>query len=190
MSPAFVEYALRDLLGVDGFKGTGSEIKPQSPKQMISFMARVFKACTQHARLVVVALDDLQNADELSWKVIKEIFETTRNVLLIGATYPLDLCDLKVEPDFWKCLTETHIGDRFVSMKLTCLNKDEITSMIMKTLGLHRKEVKADLLEGVSIQSGGMPHFVNEILEYMKRQMSLDEDFEISDVSTLCFILN
>ena len=55
--------------------------------------------------------------------------------------------------------------------------------MIMKTLGLQRKEVKDELLEGVTIQSAGMPHFVNEILEHMKRQMALDPDFEISDVS-------
>jgi predicted ATPase len=68
-------------------------------------------------------------------------------------------------------------------MKLGSLNREEITSMIMKTLGLQRKEVKSDVLEGVAIQSGGMPHFVNEILEHVKRQMALDPDFEITDVS-------
>jgi predicted ATPase len=186
MPPSFVEHALHELLGVDRPKGSKSDLKakPPSTKAMISFMARAFKRCTQDARLVVVALDDLHNADELSWKVCREIFETVQNVLFIGSTYQTDEVTLKVEPDFWDELNNMHREeDRFVTMKLGCLNREEITSMIMKALGLQRKEVKDDVLEGVAIQSGGMPHFVNEILDHVKKQMALDPDFEITDVS-------
>jgi hypothetical protein len=185
MSPSFIEHALHDLLGVERPNKDGSPaiVKPPSAKLMVSFMARAFKICVQEAKLVVVALDDLQYADDLSWKVIREIFDSAPNVLIIGTSYPTDTCKLQVEPKFWNALQQKHKEYRYIKRELGCLDKEEITSMIMKTLGLQRKEVKAELLEGVTIQSGGMPHFVNEILEHMKRQMTLDPDFEISDVS-------
>ena len=186
MSPSFIEHALQSLLGVDGSGQSGNEVakvKPPTAKMMVSFMARAFRRCTQDTKLVVVALDDLHHADDLSWKVIREIYETAKNVLFIGTSYPTDTCKLKVEQDFWDAMNHIYCEDnRFVSMTLGSLGKEEVASMIMKMLGLQRKEVKADLLEGVTIQSGGMPHFVNEILEHIKRQMAVDIDFEISEV--------
>jgi hypothetical protein len=187
MPPSFIEHALQSLLGGEGAGKNGEEqvrVNPPSEKMMVSFMARAFRICTQDSKLVVMALDDLHHADELSWKVIREIFETVQNVLIIGTSYPSTACKPKVEPEFLETLNHAHKDDgRYVSMALGSLDKEEVTSMIMKTLGLQRKEVKGDLLDGVSIQSGGMPHFVNEILEHIKRQMSVDVDFEISDVS-------
>jgi predicted ATPase len=193
MPPFFVDHALHELLGVEREKSSQADTHSKRPstKAMVSFMARAFKRCTQDAKLVVVALDDLHYADDLSWKVIREIFETTQNVLFIGTTYPASGRKLKVEEDFLRDLDQKHRdSERFVTMKLGCLDREEITQMIMKTLGLERKEVKDEVLEGVSIQSGGMPHFVNEILEHVKRQMAVDDDFEINDVSgaTSCFL--
>ena len=186
MPSSFVDHALHDLLGVERkgpSKATGTQ-KPPPTKMMVSFLSRAFKRCTQDARLVVIALDDLHNADEFSWMVIQDIFETAQNVLIIGATYPQESYQLKVQPEFMRALTEKHAANkRFVSMDLHSLNREEITSMIMKTLGLQRKEVKDDVLEGITIQSGGMPHFVNEILGFIKRQIAVNADFEMSDVS-------
>ncbi len=186
MPPSFVDHILQSLLGLEK-RTTGApsvKSKPPAARTMITFMTRAFRRCTQDAKLVVVALDDLHEADEYSWKAIREIYETTQNVLFIGTTYPEDSRNMKVEDDFWRDLTKKHqrMG-RFVTIGLGQLNRDEITLMIMKSLGLRRKEVKDDVLEGVSIQSGGLPHFVNEILEHVKRQMALDPDFEISDIS-------
>jgi hypothetical protein len=187
MSPSFIEHALHDLLGVErpNKDGIRTRVKPPSAKLMVSFMARAFKICTQGAKLVVVALDDLQYADDLSWKVIREIFDSAPNILIVGTSYPTKTCKLQVEAKFWDTLQQKHKESRYIKRELGCLDKEEITSMIMKTLGLQRKEVKDELLEGVTIQSGGLPHFVNEILEHMKGRMALDPDFEISDVSEL-----
>lgn len=186
MAPSFVDHALHELLGIERPEGSPRQqkSKPPSTKSMVSFMAKAFKRCTQDARLVVVALDDLQNADELSWKVCREIFETAPNVLFIGSSHKTDEVTLRIEPEFWEELNNKYKNEeRFAKMQLGNLNRDEMTAMIMKTLGLRRKEVKEDVLEGVAIQSGGMPHFVNEILEHVKQQMALDPDFEITDVS-------
>lgn len=186
MAPSFADHIMQSLLGLEKKTGSGTQLKskPPSPKTMVSFMTRAFKRCTQDARLVVVALDDLHEADEYSWKAIREIYETTQNVLFICTTYPEDSRNLRIEDDFWRDLTKKHQKTgRFVTMGLEPLNREEITSMIMKSLGLRKKEVKNDVLQGVAIQSGGFPHFVNEILEYCKQQMAEDPDFEISDLT-------
>ena len=147
-------------------------------------MVRAFKRCTQDARLIVVALDGLHEADEFSWKAIREIYETTHNVLFIGTMLPEDSRTMKVDTDFWGDLQDKHKrAGRFVTIGLEPLTRDEITLMIMKSLGLRQKEVRGDVLNGISIQSGGLPHFVIEILEHVKRKMVEDPEFEISDLS-------
>jgi hypothetical protein len=132
----------------------------------------------------VVALDGLHEADEYSWKAIREIYETTQNVLFIGTCLPEEFRTMKVDQEFWGDLTNIHkrVG-RFITIGLEPLSRDEITLMIMKSLGLREKEVKGDVLDGITIQSGGLPHFVSEILEFVKRQMAEDPEFEISDLS-------
>lgn len=186
MKPTFVDYALTELLGVDL---TDKEVKPcfqtlPSTEEMVTFLARAFRLCTRGSNLVVVALDDLHYADEFSWKVIQQLFMKETNILFVGAVNTSSIEDLRVDPEFWKELDEKFRAEnRFVTMKLGHLNRDEITCMVMKTLGIRRKEVPDDVLDGVTIQSGGMPYFVNEILEKAKRQMLDDEDFELSDMT-------
>ena len=186
VSPSFVDHILQSLLGLEKTTNSAKTSKSRAPSSrvLISFMVRAFKRCTQEARLVVVALDGLDEADEFSWKAIREIYETTHNVLFIGTMLPEDSRTLKVEKDFWEDLQGKHKRDgRFVALGLEPLTRDEITLMIMKSLGLRQKEVRGDALDGISIQSGGLPHFVSEILEHVKRKMAEDPEFEISDLS-------
>lgn len=187
MKPAFVNYALNELLGVEL---TDKPVEPfshrsiPSPEEMASFLAQAFRLCTRDSNLVIVALDDLHYADEFSWKVIQHLFTEETNILIIGALNIASIEDLRVDSEFWKDLNGKYQDEnRFTIMKLGHLNRDEITYMIMKTLGIRRKEVPDDVLDGVTIQSGGMPHFVNEILEKVKRHMSTDEDFELADMT-------
>lgn len=186
MSPSFVDHILQSLLGLDKRTQEGEKAKsrPPSPRVLTSFMVRAFKRCTQDARLVVVALDGLHEADEFSWNAIKEIYETTHNVLFIGTSLPKESRSMKIDATFLNNLTNKYQRDgRFLTVELKPLSRDEITLMIMKSLGLRRKELKKDVLDGITIQSGGLPHFVNEILEFVKRQVAEDPEFEISDLS-------
>jgi tetratricopeptide (TPR) repeat protein len=187
MKPSFVDYAIHELLGVELADKSFAPISHRSipsPEEMASFLALAFRLCTRDSNLVIVALDDLHYADEFSWMVIQHLFTKETNILIIGALNTASIEDLRVDSEFWTDLNGKYRDeDRFTIMKLGHLNRDEITHMIMKTLGIRRKEVLDDVLDGVTIQSGGMPHFVNEILEQVKRQMSTDEDFEFADMT-------
>jgi tetratricopeptide (TPR) repeat protein len=186
MRPSFVDYALSELLGIDMPDKVSKESFQTIPstEKMVTFLAQAFRLCTQGSNLVILALDDLHYADEYSWKVIQQLFLKETNILFIGAINFSSIEDLRVDQEFWKHLDEKYRAEnRFVDMKLGHLNRDEITNMIMKTLGIRRKEVPDDVLDGVAIQTGGMPHFVNEILEKVKRQISTDDDFELADMT-------
>lgn len=183
-----VDHTLHHLTGKSGITGAPVAGRAPSMSSMVSFLARAFRRCTQETKLVVVALDDVQHVDEMSWKVLRQVFETCDNVLCICAFDITRSRDLKVEEDFWLVLNEKHrpAGD-FVPMELGCLEKEDITMMIMKTLGLQRSDVDEDLLNEVLIQSGGMPHFANEYLEMVKRRQFI----EIKEGETkkeVCFV--
>jgi len=149
----FVDHVLHYLSG----KGAGKSAVGKAPsmKAMVSFMTRAFRRCTQETKLVVVALDDVQYIDEMTWKVLRQVFEGCDNLLLICAFDLSRSRDLKVESDFWHVLNKKYRpAGHFVPMELGGLGKEEITVMTMKTLGLQREELSPDLLNEILIQSG------------------------------------
>lgn len=185
MTPTFVDYALSELLGVELTQISNSEQGgPPSTKDMVNFLSKAFRLCTRDAKLVVLALDDIHYVDEFSWRVIQQLFREEMNILFVGAVDTGSIDDLKIDPDFWHELDgQRRTEKRFTTLKLGHLSREDILSMIMKSLGLRRKDVQDDVLEGVAIQSGGMPHFVNEILENVKKEMAIDDDFELADMT-------
>lgn len=165
----FVDHVLHNLSGKGSGKSPGS--KAPSMKSMVSFMDRAFRRCTEETKLVVVALDDVQHIDEMTWKVLRQVFEGCDNVLMICAFDLSRSRDLRVEADFWQVLNQKYRpSGHFIPMELGGLGKEEITLMTMKTLGLQKEDISPDLLNEVLIQSGGMPHFANEFLELVKRR--------------------
>jgi class 3 adenylate cyclase len=171
---AFEELVGHHLLGVENksreaYKNRG---KGSNMKSLVSFMAKAFKRCTQEASLVMVALDDVQHVDEMSWRVVQELFETAGNVLFLCTSRPLSTYRLLVDNTFWEELTtgRYHEEERFQMMTLDRLAESDIKAMIAKTLGLQEREVSSTLLNDVMMQSNGLPHFANEILETMKRK--------------------
>lgn len=185
MTPTFVDYALSELLGIELTQISSSgQSGPPSSKEMVNFLAKAFRLCTRDSKLVVLALDDIHYVDEFSWKVIEQLFADEMNILFVGAVDSASIGDLKINPDFWDELdSRCRAEKRFTIMKLGHLSREDIMSMIMKSLGLRQKDVPEDVLDGVTIQSGGMPHFVNEILENVKKEMAVDEDFELGDMT-------
>ncbi|KAL3919907.1 MAG: hypothetical protein SGILL_003519 [Bacillariaceae sp.] len=185
MTPTFVDYALSELLGVELTQiSTPSQNCPSSTEEMVSFLSKAFRLCTRDSKLVILALDDVHYVDEYSWNVVEQLFKQENNILFVGAVDSSSIKDLRIDEKFWYALDGQHrIEKRFETMKLGLLSRSDITSMIMKSLGLRRKDIPDDVLDGVTIQSGGLPCFVNEILENVKREMALDEDFELSDMT-------
>lgn len=138
---------------------------------LTSQMARVIMTCVKSSDLLVMAVDDSQEVDEMSWKVLRILFERAGNVLVICTARPLKAHSLNIEESFWnELMTRYRLDNRFFYMELKPLSRREMQSMVEKTLGLSAAQVNPQLVDNVLKQSRGMPHIANEILESIQRQ--------------------
>eukprot|EP00554_Chaetoceros_debilis_P009004 CAMPEP_0194101608 /NCGR_PEP_ID=MMETSP0150-20130528/2290_1 /TAXON_ID=122233 /ORGANISM="Chaetoceros debilis, Strain MM31A-1" /LENGTH=1615 /DNA_ID=CAMNT_0038788273 /DNA_START=63 /DNA_END=4907 /DNA_ORIENTATION=- len=129
----------------------------------IDFMAKIFLKATSHADLVVLALDDVQWLDNLSWKVVQCIFEESENVLIVCASRPLESFPLTMDDTFWDSLTG-QFSDHFSEEYLGPLKKIDVLEMAAITLSCKSEDIEDEVVNDVYMSSGGMPHFVSEIL--------------------------
>mmetsp|Transcript_14864 Transcript_14864/g.20999 ORF Transcript_14864/g.20999 Transcript_14864/m.20999 type:complete len:1620 (-) Transcript_14864:2986-7845(-) len=176
--PEFIELVGHHLLGIDmetltmlqGGKKTKG--KPPSPQATVNFMAQAFQMCTKKASLVVIALDDVHQMDEMSWKVLQKLFITSRNLLIVCTSRPqTSQCKLSVDETFWNDLNHRYLEQkRFLPIKLPPLCKEDIRTMIATELKVEESEIADRFHDDVFSQSGGMPHFAIEILENVKRK--------------------
>jgi tetratricopeptide (TPR) repeat protein len=177
---AFQELVGHHLLGIDAQVGGSKPAvrkgnKPHSMISLVSFMAKAFIRCTQDASLVILALDDVHYMDEMSWRVVQELFTTGTGMLFICTSRPLTTYKLSVSRQFWDALEGVHTENgTFIAMKMESLGEDDIRDMIAKTLGMQESQISSTLHRDVLMHSGGMPHFANEILDTMKRRFASD----------------
>lgn len=173
-APAVCNHVRRLLISPDGGEDTAvvpGRFKRKTPslRTTVSFIRKAFEACMDDASLVCFAVDDVHVMDEMSWRVLQELFQTSVNLMIVGTSYTMSSATLRVSDFFWDELHDKYTkSGQFHTMELECLNKDEVLTMTMKSLGLSRQEVTAALLNEVFVQSGGMPHFAKEILEGIK----------------------
>lgn len=139
--------------------------------EIINFMARAFSRCTCHAELIILAIDDVHYVDRMSWKVVRRIFETCKNVLIFCGSKPLDSYKLSIESGFWKILRGRYKREkRFFTTELGPLEQRDITELISKCLDCKSIEIDGKLSEDIFKQSGGMPYFASEILARVKKE--------------------
>lgn len=146
-------------------------LKPPSMRSIASFISMVVARCFDGINLGLIAIDDIDRTDLYSWKVLRQLFETTENILIIGTKSASADMTVRVEKDFWDGLNNFYsTNGRFAEIKLDRLNEDEIATMTMQVLGLQRKEVTQKLLDEVLVQSGGVPLFADKILGTIKAE--------------------
>ena len=138
--------------------------------EVVDFMVKVFNHCTSHADLTIVALDDMQYIDNLSWKVIQRIYERGENILFVCGSRPLG-SRIFTDDDFWKNLygAQRQCG-RFQELKIGPLNRVEVTQMIAISLSCKVEELDEQFAKDIFNHTRGMPHFANQALVDCKRK--------------------
>ena len=149
------------LLGLS-FKSTTSNEKLPKIDEIIDFMAQMFIHSTMHADLTIVALDDLQFMDDLSWKVILKIFETGTNIIILCGSRPY----MFVKEGFFKEVT-TKITDnsRFQELEMGPLHRFDIARMIALILDVSVGEIDSTFLKDIYDHTRGMPNFALQVLK-------------------------
>jgi len=138
---------------------------------IIAFMAQVFIRSTAHADMIIMALDDVHWMDNLSWKVVQCIFETSQNILIVIGSRPLASHSLSVDDEFWECLTGEYKEKKlYTEIRLGPLNEIDVREMAAITLSCEPEDLSDDFCDDVFVHSGGMPYFASEILENCVRK--------------------
>ena len=131
-------------------------------------MAQVFITASCHADIVVLALDDVQYMDKLSWKVVHSIMGMGERILLVCGSRPLDTCRLALDEDFWEAL-KRRSKKRFNEVYLKSLEKREIRQLAALCLKCDVDDLDDRFINDVYMHSGGMPYFASMILKNCHR---------------------
>lgn len=182
-----LQHAQFYLLGID----YNPMLKAPSMRSIASFISHVVARCFDGINLGLIAIDDIDRTDLYSWKVLRQLFETTENILIIGTKSTSADMTIRVERDFWDGLNNFYSTNGcFVEISLDRLTEDEIAALTMQTLGLQKKEVTQKLLDEVLVQSGGVPLFADNILESMKSKNAGAADDCLTDTSLVEILLH
>ena len=166
----FFEIVGQHLLG--DTKGNFSKIeKAPDLKDIISFMAELFLKCVEHAEVVLFVLDDVQWMDNLSWKVVQCILETSNNILFICGSRPRESHALSMDKDFWRKLTGVFKSEkRYSDIHIGPLKENEIRDLAAITLSCDAADLSSEFCDDIFNHSGGMPYFASEILDNCVRK--------------------
>ncbi len=169
--PEFVELVGKRFLGIRDGNDSTTQYHTTTPQieKIVNFMADAFIRCTNHANLVLLALDDVQWMDELSWKVVQAIFERANNVLTLCGSRPLS-SKLTMDPIFFSDLQGRFQKEgRYHEISLAPFDESEVKEMIAETLIIRLDEVDASFSHNIFTTSGGMPHYLSFIIDAIKR---------------------
>jgi len=135
--------------------------------EIVNFMSKIFVYVTQGSDLVIVALDDFHQIDDLSLKVVQNVFETGQNILFVCGSRPIDQHFLHVEEDFWENITgEQKRCGRFYELELGPLNRDEIKQMCAMALSCKSNNIDENFANDIFHHTSGMPYFASQLLQH------------------------
>jgi hypothetical protein len=143
---------------------------PEIDGEMVTTFATAFARINGALRLSVLAIDDAHHCDEASWLVFQEVFISSENTLFLGTTSGGSLSDTKINKPFLTELEDKYTSaNRFHSITLGNLSREEVKHMIMKTMALQKHEVTDSMLDTVFNQSLGMPLVANNLVSKIKQ---------------------
>jgi predicted ATPase len=169
----------RDLNAPQGFleivnyrqkAGKHKEYGASRSDEIINFMVKIFAHCAKDADLTIVALDDAQHVDNMSWKVIQKIYETVDNVLFLCVSLHAGSIS-QIDRGFWENLQgkEKELGN-FKVINIQPLFESEIAEMASLQLSCNIEELDTSFVKDIFDFTQGKPLFAHEVLEKCKRQ--------------------
>lgn len=150
--------------------------------KIAQYVVKAFLNCTLAFDLVVLALDDVANMDEMSWQIVELLYNHSQNMLIMCTTRPVESMDeMKISEEFWEQLNgEGRRSEKFTELTLAPMEKSEMDQLIAKRFGRNGHSVDPKMSQEVFAQSKGMPNLASEILEKLYKDDNLSERRENS----------
>lgn len=141
-------------------------------EELADFLSQAFVCVSDFADLAIVVLDDFQWTDTFSWKIFRALCKTSSKMLLVCATRSHDKQALRrlstalaEESDLQGKLTEISLGP---------LDFGDIRDLVALILEVDKSSVSEGICTDVFQRTGGLPVFVVQTLENIKRKKTLE----------------
>jgi hypothetical protein len=137
--------------------------------ELVEFVAQAFMRITDFADLILVFIDDFQWVDSFTWKVIRALGQSGKKMLLICAMRSHDKQAMR--------RMSTAVNFR-LEITLGPLDLPEIKELISSVLGYSESSIDEELCTDMYQRTGGLPFYVTELLESIKRNKTVSQDEE------------
>lgn len=136
---------------------------------LVDFVAGAFMKVTDHADLILVFIDDFQWVDSFTWKVIQALGQSTTKMVLVCAMRSHDKQAMRRISTAVNFKMEITLGP---------LELSDIKGLAESVLRFNRDAIDDHLCTDIFEMTGGVPVFVIELLEDIKRNRTakLNED--------------
>ena len=175
----FADIVGSQLLGLEGAVPT-THIGGRVPSidEVVEFLTLAYNQMTDFADLIIVFLDDFQWIDSLTWKVIRVLCENGKNIMFMGAMGSRETQALRRMSSVtsWHGQMQSRRG--IVEVNLGPLDIGEVRALIAKVLEYDAKMIDESMCSDIYQRTGGLPIYVVELLEGIKRNNTVEVDDE------------
>jgi predicted ATPase len=139
--------------------------------ELVDFLASIFVKIADFSKLTGLFVDDFQWVDAFSWRILRSICQKAGNVLLICSTRSHDKQALRrisnaATPDGKAQL-------QMIEVSLGPFDFDDIRDLIAVLYLQPRRCIPQDICNEIYQRTGGLPVFVVQLLENLKRMKAL-----------------
>jgi hypothetical protein len=140
--------------------------------ELVEFLSLAFISMVSFTQFTTIFLDDFQWVDGFSWRVFREICSRYGKILLICATRSHDKQALRrissaVSPD-------TQQQSQMIEVSLGPFDFMDIRELMANVLQYDQSTISDNLCSDIFQRTGGLPVFVIQLLENIKRTRTLE----------------
>ena len=147
-----------------------------SMDELVEFLVDAFVCITEYADMTIVSVDNFQWVDSFSWKIFKELGEKGERLLLIGAMRSHDKQALRRLST--AAAKQTQLLGQMTEITLSSFEMEDIRSITSHVLGFSANQIPDIICSDIFQRTGGLPVFVVQALENIKRANTLVLDKE------------
>ena len=157
------------FLGLDGASPvTHVDGHVPTMDELVEFLALAFICLADFADLTVVLIDDFQWVDSFSWKIFRTLGNRGKKMLMLCAMRSHDKQAMRRLST--AATRQNELQNHMVEISLLPLDVPDIKVLMSRVLGYNKKMVPEPLCVDVFQRSGGLPVYVVQMIEDMKRR--------------------
>jgi hypothetical protein len=142
--------------------------------ELVEFLALAFICLVESADLTVILLDDFQWVDSFSWKIFRTLCSKGKKLLVMCATRSHDKQALRRLSA--AASGQDQMVSQMIEVSLGPLDFNEIRELIAKVLGYEEWTVGDTVCSDIFQRTGGLPVYVVQVLDNIKRKKTLELD--------------